>query len=118
VTVSTGKLRDVHFCISLAISFAAFQLYRVSKEALSLIENQFLFTSHRPLKLAGADYPGVFSAEMKRYSANKVLRHGVLMGTVYWLTITMFVALAGYFSAVHEGWSRLPLPSAVAGRSK
>jgi hypothetical protein len=92
------------------------QLYRVSKEALSLMENQLLFTSYRPLKLSGVDYSGVVSSETKQYRRS-LLKHGWLMGTVYWLTIAMFVGLAGYFFAIRQGWIRLPLPSAVLGQS-
>jgi hypothetical protein len=93
------------------------QLYRVSKEALTLMENELLFTSYRPLKLSNADYPGVFSTETKLYGGRHILKHGWLMGTVYWLTIAMFVALAFYFFAVRQGQISLPLPSAALGRS-
>jgi hypothetical protein len=93
------------------------QLYRVSKEALSLMEDELLFASYRPLKVSNVAYPGVFSTETKRYGGRKLLKHGRLMGTVYWLTIAMFVALAGYFFAVRQGRISLPLPSAALGQS-
>jgi hypothetical protein len=92
------------------------QLYHVSKEALSLMENQLLFASYRPLKLSGADYSGVFSTEAKRYSRSRI-KHGWLMGTVHWLTIAMFLGLAGYFFAIRQGWISLQPPSAVLGQS-
>ena len=87
------------------------QLYRVSKGALSLFEKQFLFTSFRPLDVSGAYYPGVISTESSLYGDNNLLKHSLLMGTVYWLAILMFVALAGYFLAVQQRCIVLPLPS-------
>jgi hypothetical protein len=76
------------------------QLYGVSKDALSLVESQLLFTSYRPLKMSGADYPGVFATEAKLFGNNNLVKHGLLMGAVYWLAVTMFLALAGYFVAI------------------
>jgi len=42
------------------------QLYQVSKQALELLEQQFLFAEYRPLKLYGSDYPGVITTETRR----------------------------------------------------
>jgi hypothetical protein len=90
------------------------QLYRVSKRALGLLETQFLFASYRPLKVSGSDYPGVISAETQSYGDNNLLKHSLLMGSVYWLAVLMFLALAGYFLAVRQGCIKLPLPSALS----
>jgi hypothetical protein len=89
------------------------QLYSVSKESLVLIEEQFLFAPFRPLKVSGADYPGVITTETRRYSGNNLLKHSLLMGGVYWLTVAMFLALAGYFLGVRLGCIKLPMPSAL-----
>ena len=86
------------------------QLYRVSKEALRLIETQLLFAAYRPLKVSGSDYPGVISTEVRRYGDNNLLKHGLLMGTVYWLAVLMFLGLTGYFLAVRQGCIKLPMP--------
>jgi hypothetical protein len=44
------------------------QLYRVSQDALLLLENQIFFTDFRPLKeVSGANYPGVISKEKELY---------------------------------------------------
>ena len=58
------------------------QLYRVSKEALVLIEDQFLFARYRPLKVSGSNYPGVVTTETRRYGDNNLLKHSMLMGFV------------------------------------
>jgi hypothetical protein len=90
------------------------QLYRIGKEALGLIEEQFLFASYRPLKVHGSNYPGVITTETRRYGHNNLLKHSLLMGAVYWLTLLMFLALAGYFIGVRQGCIKLPLPSALS----
>jgi hypothetical protein len=90
------------------------QLYRVSKGALGLLETQFLFTSYRPLKVSGSDYPGVISTETERYGHNNLLKHSLLMGGVYWLAVGMFLILTGYFLAVRQGCIKLPLPSVLS----
>jgi hypothetical protein len=90
------------------------QLYSVSKQALGLIEEQFLFGPYRPLKIFGADYPGVITTETRRYGDNNLLKHSSLMGAVYWLTAVMFLVLAGYFLGVWLGCIKLPLPSALS----
>jgi hypothetical protein len=89
------------------------QLYRVSKGALSLLEQQFLFASYRPLRAAGADYPGVISIETQRYGDHNLLKHSLLMGAVYWLAVAMFLVLAVYFLAVRQGCIKLPFPSTI-----
>jgi hypothetical protein len=48
------------------------QLYGVSKEALGLIEEQFLFAPYRPLKVSGSNYPGVITTEAQRYGHNNL----------------------------------------------
>jgi hypothetical protein len=90
------------------------QLYQVSKRALALLESQLLFTSYRPLTLSGGYFPGVITQEMRTYSDQNLLKHGLLMGSMYVLAIALFLALAGYFMAVRQGCIRLPLPSAVS----
>ena len=70
------------------------QLYGVSKEALGLIEEQFLFALYRPLKISGSNYPSVITTEAQRYGHNNLLKHSLLMGGVYWLTLLMFLVLA------------------------
>jgi hypothetical protein len=87
------------------------QLYRVSKGALGLFETQFLFAAYRPLKVSGSDYPGVISTETQRYGDNNLLKHSLLMGSVYWLAVLMFLTLAGYFLAVRPHCVDLPSPS-------
>jgi hypothetical protein len=79
------------------------QLYRVGKEGLILLESQLLFTSYRPLKVSGCDYPGVVSVESKRYGDNNLLKHSLLMGAVYWLAFLIFLTMAAYFIAVRQG---------------
>lgn len=37
------------------------RLYRVSQQALSLLEEQFLFVPYRPLKASGFDFPGIIT---------------------------------------------------------
>jgi hypothetical protein len=90
------------------------QLYRVSKDALELIEQQFLFASYQPLKVSGSDYPGIISTEQRLYGHNNLLKHSLLMGGVYWLAVLMFSVLAGYFVAVHQGCIKLPSPSVLS----
>jgi hypothetical protein len=93
------------------------QLYDVSKGALSLLEQQLLFTSFRPLKVAGANYEGVLTTEAKRYGQKNLIKHGLLMGAVYWLAIAMFALLTVYFLAVRQGCIKLPIPSSIASRN-
>jgi hypothetical protein len=90
------------------------QLYGVSKEALGLIEKEFLFAPYRPLNVSGSAYPGVITTEARRYGDNNLLKHGLLMGGVYWLTVVMFLALAGYFLGVWQGCIKLPMPSPLS----
>jgi hypothetical protein len=90
------------------------QLYSVSKEALGLIEEQFLFGPYRPLKVSGSDYPGVITTEARRHGDSNLLKHSLLMGGVYWLTAAMFLVLAGYFLGVWLGCIKLPMPSALS----
>jgi hypothetical protein len=87
------------------------QLYRVAKTALTIMEAQLLFASYRPLRHAGADYCGVISKEEELYGKKCVIKHGTLMGVVYWMAIILFLALAGYFFAVERKYVDLPAPS-------
>jgi hypothetical protein len=93
------------------------QLYGVSKDALGLIEEQFLFAAYRPLKVSGSNYPGVITTEAQRYGHNNLLKHSLLMGGVYWLTFLMFLVLAGYFLGVRQGCIKLPVPSALSSHA-
>jgi hypothetical protein len=93
------------------------QLYGVSKEALGLIEEQFLFSAYRPLQVSGSNYPGVIATEARRYGHNNLVKHRLLMGGVYWLTFLMFLVLAGYFLGVRQGYIKLPLPSALSSHA-
>jgi hypothetical protein len=90
------------------------QLYRVSQSALRLLENQILFTDFRPLKLSGANYPGIISKEKELYGDNHWLKHTTLMSLVYGTAIALFFGLAAYFLAVRLGCIKLPLPSTIA----
>jgi hypothetical protein len=90
------------------------QLYRVSQSALRLLEAQLLFTDFRPLKVSGANFPGIISKEKELYDDNHFLRHSTLMGLVYWTAIVLFFGLAAYFLAVRLGCIKLPLPSTIS----
>jgi hypothetical protein len=90
------------------------QLYGVSKEALGLIEEQFLFVPYRALKVSNSGYPDVITTEARRFGDNNLLKHSLLMGAVYWLTVVMFLILAGYFLGVWQGCIKLPIPSALS----
>ncbi len=90
------------------------QLYRVGQGALRLLEQQLLFTDYRPLKVSGANYPGVLSKENELYGDNHFLKHTTLMGLVYFTAIALFFSLATYFLAVRLGCIKLPLPSTIA----
>jgi hypothetical protein len=90
------------------------QLYRVSQGALRLLEEQLLFADFRPLKMSGANYPGVISRAKELYDDNHFLRHSTLMSLVYWTAIALFLGLALYFLAVRQGCIKLPLPSTIS----
>jgi hypothetical protein len=90
------------------------QLYRVSYDALRLLENQLLFTDFRPLKDSGTNYPGIVSKERELYGNNHWLKHSRLMGLVYGTAIILFFGLATYFLAVRLGCIKLPLPSTIS----
>ena len=91
------------------------QLYRVSQDALLLIENQVLFTDFRPLKeVSGTNYPGVISKEKELYGDSHWVKHTTLMGLLYGTTIVLFFSLALYFLAVRVGCVKLPLPSKIS----
>lgn len=90
------------------------QLYRVSQGALRLLEGQLLFADFRPLKINGANYPGIISTAKELYDDNHLLKHGTLMGLVYWTAIALFLGLALYFLAVRQGCFKLPLPSTIS----
>jgi hypothetical protein len=90
------------------------QLYRVSHGALRLLEAQLLFADFRPLKISGANYPGILSREKELYDDSHFIRHGTLMGLVYLTAIALFVGLALYFLAVRQGCIKLPLPSTIS----
>ncbi|THD68337.1 MAG: hypothetical protein E7813_11090 [Bradyrhizobium sp.] len=77
VAAGAGALLAVIFSL---LDLRNKQLYRVSKEALVLIEEQFLFAPYRPLKEFGSDYPGVFTTEARRYGNNNLIKHSLLMG--------------------------------------
>jgi Na+-driven multidrug efflux pump len=94
------------------------QLYSVSKEALSLLEQHFLYTADRPLKVSGADYQGVMSTEAQRYGQNNLLKHSLLMGVVFWLAFALFASLALYFLAVRQGCIKLATPSSITASQK
>ncbi|KZD22977.1 hypothetical protein [Tardiphaga robiniae] len=87
------------------------QLYRVSKNALGLMETQFLFGRFRALETENGYYPGVISTESRSYGDNNLLKHSLLMGGVYWLSAAMFLVLAMYFSAVRQGCITFLLPA-------
>jgi uncharacterized membrane protein YbhN (UPF0104 family) len=91
------------------------QLYRVSQDALVLLENQIFFTDFRPLReVSGANYPGVISKEKELYGDHHWLKHTTLMGFVYGTAIGLFFCLALYFLAVRLGCIKLPLPSTIS----
>jgi hypothetical protein len=91
------------------------QLYRVSQDALLLIESQVLFADFRPLKeVSGANYPGVISKEREEYGNSHWVKHTTLMGLLYGATIILFISLALYFLAVRVGCVKLPLPSTLS----
>jgi hypothetical protein len=91
------------------------RLYRVSQDALLLLENQVLFTDFRPLKeVSGANYPGVISKEKELYGDSHWVKHTTLMSFVYGIAIALFFGLAAYFLAVRLGCIKLPLPSTIS----